>query len=110
LRLQSRVEHVTAQPFDPFAFVSRTRTIENGLIHVETDDVAHACSEELGAENAVAAANIENTRGVRWERGQDQAMVMRVRVPERGHRVLRTVAVLLESVTLDDPSSRCRHD
>ena len=64
LRLQHNIEHVTSYPLDVPAIVARTRSVENGLIYVETDHLAHTCINEFRSQKSITASNVEHTRSV----------------------------------------------
>ena len=53
--------HITMHPLDSPAFVSLTRSVENGPIYVKRYNLGHACLREFGRENAVSTPDLKDT-------------------------------------------------
>ena len=86
LRFQCDLEHITANPFDVQPIVAGARSVKDWLIDVESDDMGHPRINEVGREDSVTASDIEDTQRVWWKGGENQAVVVRVRVPAGSHQ------------------------
>ena len=56
------VENVTTHPLDPGAMVPRTRSVEHGLIDIDSHDVGYSRGSELCRQNPVATSHVQHAR------------------------------------------------